>query len=73
MAGGALPRPRPPSSAIVLPLSLTQMGNDSGCPTAALSVAAKPRGGPVNSGPVSWSFRTGGVLPIATSLNGSTW
>ena len=40
--------------------------------TAAVSVWAMPRGGPVNSDPVSVSLMIGGELPLSARKNGAT-
>ena len=52
--------------------SLTHAGNTSGWGSVVVNVAAVPRGGPCSAGPYAASLNTGGVFPIAASLNGST-
>src|SRR5262249_8956376 len=50
--------------------SSTQTLKVTGWPTVPVNAAAVPTGGPVNFGPPSAKARTGGALPMPSSLNG---
>src|SRR5262245_57135280 len=51
--------------------SETQVVNESGVPTFAVSSAVSPKG-PCTEGPFSWKLSTGGVLPTAASVKGES-